>query len=452
MRLRNTLLAIAAAILALNLAGGYVVYSQEAKDSREEEAFQKVAVLMQVLNLIRQDYVDPAKVDYTELLYGAAQGMVATLDPYSEFLPPEGHQGMLEMTEGRFGGIGIEVTVRNGQLTVVAPIEDTPASRAGILAGDQVRKIDGIAIDSLASLREATKRLRGEPGTPVQLTIFRPATGRLFSLRLERAEIKVSPVRDVIVLDGAVGYLKLTEFTDQTAPAMAKALARLEAEKVKALVLDLRNNPGGTLVAAVQVCGMFLPAGKLVVATEGRRPSQKQEFHTGKGRKFPATTPVALLVNGGSASAAEILAGCLQDWGRAVLIGEKSFGKGSVQSLLPLADGSGLRLTTAHYYTPSRRIIHEHGIEPNIEVTLTEDDWLKLRQPDPEHPGRRVRPEVDRQLQRALEVLTTYTTLRQAQAAKFANPAPPPPDPAPADEPTAEPEAAEAEAEAPPEP
>jgi carboxyl-terminal processing protease len=412
-------------LLTLLLAGhlflGFQVCSRAAEADGDEDAFQKVGVLMHVLYLIRQDFVDESKTGYTDLLYSAMQGMVSSLDPFSGFMTPAEHAGMVEMTEGKFGGLGITVTMRRNVLTVVAPIAGSPASRAGVLPGDQIAGIEGASTEGM-SMDEAVSRLKGEPGTAVTLTLFRPATQATLELTLERAVIDIPTVTDARVFDGQIGYLRITEFSEPTAARLHEALRDLQREPLAGLVLDLRNNPGGLLTSAVDVCSHFLPARRQVVSTAGRRASQRQEFLTDSRPKLPAALPLVVLINQGSASAAEIVAGCLQDWGRATLIGETSFGKGSVQSLIELGDGSALRLTTAMYQTPSKRVIHEHGIAPDVEVRISEAELRRLLDREPEESARGPDPALDPQLARALEVLRGYVLFRKAQESRFRQP------------------------------
>ncbi len=400
-------LTILGVVLAVNLAAGFCVYSKETKkQGGGAEALDKVGVMMETLQLIRQDYVDADNVSNGELMDNAIRGMVATLDPFSSYMTPAEFQEMIEMTEGRFGGLGIHIMVRNERLTVIAPMEGSPAAKAGILSGDQIIKIGEEETESLG-MDEAMSRLRGEVGSPVDLTLHRPSTQKTFSLTLTRAEINVPSVTEVQMLDDGTGYLRIREFSDNTAEALQKALKEVAGKKAKTLVIDLRNNPGGVLESSVDACSLFLPPKSLVVYTEGRRPSQREEFLTTRGYKAPRDLRVAILINQGSASAAEIMSACLQDWGRAVLVGERSFGKGSVQNLIPLSDGGALRLTTAHYYTPSRQIIHEHGVDPDVTLALTEKEQAKLLQPD-EATGdlpAKASPATDRQLKAALDLL-----------------------------------------------
>ncbi|OGV74461.1 MAG: hypothetical protein A3K19_05395 [Lentisphaerae bacterium RIFOXYB12_FULL_65_16] len=432
-------LILLAIVLAANLAVGLKVYSVEAEANGEREAFEKTRVMMRVLHLLQKDYVDPSKVDYTDLIYNALRGMVSSLDPFSAFMEPDEYNDMMESTEGQFGGLGIIVTVRDDLLTIVSPIEGTPGSKAGLLAGDQIIKINGTSTRDL-KLSDTVKLLKGEPGTSVTITVHRPGTGETKEMTIERALIPVVNVKDDCILEDGVGYVRIVQFNEPTADRLEESLNALVAKKATSLVLDLRNNPGGLLESAVDVASMFLPTDSLVVSTQGRQPSQAREFKTTRSAKF-LDKPVAILINGGSASAAEIVAGCLQDWGRAVLIGEKSFGKGSVQNIIELPDGSALRLTTAMYYTPSKRVIHEHGIEPDIEVKLTEEELKRFIEaqrgmdlPAPEDlktspdtkegaegtpPHTTKGPLRDQQLQRAIDTLKSYDVYRKAQKKRF---------------------------------
>jgi carboxyl-terminal processing protease len=325
-------------------------------------------------------------------------------------------------TEGTFGGVGIVIGTRDNVLTVIAPMEDTPAFREGILTGDRIIRIEGKSTEKL-TIQDAVKKLRGEPGTDVTITVLRPSTGQARDIKLTRANIKVDTVKDIDghrefpLGDNRIGYLRLTQFGEQTASELEDALRKLEKQNMEALILDLRGNPGGLLEQAVKVCDKFLPKNQLIVSTEGRRSDDRSEyFSTGRGSR--PDLPLAVLVNGGSASASEIVAGCLQDTtakgvARAILIGEQTFGKGSVQKILPLHDGSALRLTTAKYYTPSHKVIHEKGITPDIEVALSpeEHDLLSLsRSPGgfeglDEDRQEKLKNFRDVQLERAVDVL-----------------------------------------------
>jgi carboxyl-terminal processing protease len=378
-------------ILAMNLALGAKVYFASAEAAEKDSPYQNLELFSYVLQKVRKDYVDGTNLTYQDLVYGALKGMVGTLDPHSEFLDPEKYQELRSDTEGQFGGLGIVIQLRDGYVTVVTPIEDTPGFRAGILAGDRLIKIDGESAEKM-SVEDAVKMLRGEPGTEVSLTIERPSTGETKEHHLTRAVIKVDMVKDVNgkkefpLSDNKIGYVRLTQFGDRTSDELDAALKKLKARGMEALILDLRGNPGGLLDQAVEVCEKFLPRGQLVVSTEGRNPGKSTVRNvTGRSGDY-RSLPIAVLVNLGSASASEIVAGCLQDCAalgrcKAIIIGEKTFGKGSVQEIIPLEGGAALRLTTSKYYTPSHKVIHEHGILPDIVVPMTdeEENFARLR-------------------------------------------------------------------------
>lgn len=403
--------------LAVNLAIGYRVYSSDEVREGEDLALQKITVMMRVLHLIRQDYVDPEATGYEALLTDAIHGMVGALDPHSSYLEPSDYSDMMDSTEGEFGGLGILIGVREGYLTVIAPMEDTPGARAGLLPGDRIIMIDGVSTEN-EKLGQSIQRLKGEPGTDVTLTISRRAEPE-FDVVVTRAIIQVPSVKNNELLNGDTGYVRLTQFDEKTAGGLEEALREMKKAGMKSLIVDLRNNPGGLLRSAVEVASFFLPKGRLVVYTEGRRPSQVERFETSGGDKYDKL-PMVVLVNGGSASASEILAGCLQDWERAVIIGETTFGKGSVQSVIQLPDGSALRLTTAKYYTPSRQLIHENGIDPDIEVSLSDEQLRNLIERQRGMEGMKaVDPENDPQLARALETIESYGVL---QGKRKANP------------------------------
>ncbi len=375
-RYRKLSLSVLAVGLVINLLIGYSVYSRETREENDAEALRRLGVMMRVMMLIRQNYVDPEAIDYQTLIYHALRGMVSQLDPHSSFLEPEEYQQMRETTEGRFGGIGIVVTMREQVLTVVSPIEDTPGSRAGLQAGDQIIAINQQSTKDMP-LRDAVALMKGEPGTEVELTINRPDSDEVLEMEIVRDIIEVSSVKDERMLDDSIGYLRITQFDETTSARLGDAIKSLSDQGVQGLIVDLRNNPGGLLTAAVQVSSRFLPAGTTVVHTEGRDPDQQRSYNSRRLRPH-FEKPLVILINQGSASASEIVAGSLQDNQRAVLVGTKTFGKGSVQSLISLPDGSALRLTTANYYTPGRRVIHEQGIEPDYEVELSQEQRQRL--------------------------------------------------------------------------
>jgi carboxyl-terminal processing protease len=328
-----------------------------------EDGYERLKVFTEVLSLIQANYVEETKP--RDLIYGGIKGMLETLDPHSSFLTPDVFKEMQVETQGSFGGLGIEITVKDRQLTVVAPIEGTPADRAGLHAGDRIVKIDGNPTKDM-TLMEAVKKLRGPKGTSVTLTILREESPGPFEMSLVREVIEVKSVRSKDLGDG-IAYIRITSFQERTGKDLLKAIEQLQKNGMSALVLDLRNDPGGLLNQAVQVSDLFLEKGQLIVYTEGRIKNQDLRFSAEHGAQIP-NVPMVVLVNGGSASASEIVAGALQDWKRALVLGTKTFGKGSVQTVIPLSDGSGLRLTTAKYYTPKGRSIHGTGIVPDIIV------------------------------------------------------------------------------------
>lgn len=329
------------------------------------DAYEQLEQFTNVLSIVQKNYVED--VDTKRLVEGAINGMLAALDPHSAYLTPELYRELQVETKGSFGGLGIEITNRNGMLTVVAPIEDTPAYRAGIKAQDVILKIDGEFTKDM-TLVEAVKKMRGPKGTKVKLTIKRGEDSTaLFDVTLVREIIKIQSVKWKALEDG-YGYIRLTQFQERTDEDVTKALRGLEKAPggLRGLVLDLRNNPGGLLTQAVKVTDLFLDAG-LIVYTDGRLENQKQKYFAHKTSTWTGF-PMVVLVNGGSASASEIVAGALQDHKRALVLGTTTFGKGSVQTILPLDDSSALRLTTARYYTPSGRSIQATGIVPDIEM------------------------------------------------------------------------------------
>jgi carboxyl-terminal processing protease len=312
------------------------------------------------------------------------KGMVNELDPHSEFLDPEKYKDLQSDTEGHFGGLGVVIAMKDNFLTVVAPMEDTPGFKAGILSGDRILKIDGKSAENM-TLADAVKLLRGDPDTPVSLSLLRPSSGQIKDYNLTRAIINVDMVKDINgkkefpLGENKIGYVRLVQFGEKTSDDLEVALNKLKEQGMQALIIDLRWNPGGLLDQAVEVCEKFLPRGQLIVSTEGRNPSQDSKHRaSGRGDELHGM-PIVVLVNLGSASASEIVSGCLQDLHRAIILGEKTFGKGSVQSIIPLDDGSALRLTTAKYYTPSHKVIHQVGITPNILVPTTDEEDRDIR-------------------------------------------------------------------------
>ncbi len=341
-------------------------------------AYDAIALFTKVLEEVHRSYVDADDAGYDPLIRHALTGMLQELDPYSQFLDERSFEDMKDDTSGHFGGIGIVISMKSGLLTVVSPMEDTPGFRAGILSGDIIVEVAGEETREM-SLADAVKRMRGEPGTEVVIKTVRPSTHETKEITIVREEINVASVKDAEMLESQIGYVRVTQFNEPTGGKLKAAIQTLVDEGMEALVLDLRNNPGGLLTAAAEVAELFLPKGELIVFTKGREHEKNRHVFRSSGRKHWVDFPIAILVNGGSASASEIVAGALQDHKRAVLVGEKTFGKGSVQSILPLEDGSAIKLTTAKYYTPSERVIHDNGIEPDIVIEMPLEDLYQLR-------------------------------------------------------------------------
>ena len=355
--------------LAAFLAGGAVALAallalQSASAvPKDYSPYRKLNIFARVLTYVENNYVEP--VDGSKLVYGAVKGMMETLDPHSTFLPPDQYRQMKADTQGEFGGLGIEVEVRNGWLTVVSPLEGTPAHRAGLRSGDEIREIDGKSTIGVR-MHEAVQAMRGPRGTRVRLTLRRPGQAKLMRLEIVRDVIKVVSVTSKM-LEPGIGYARLKNFQEGTDRHLQRVVKEmLDKGKLRGLILDLRNNPGGLLDQAVRVADLFIASGMIVRTTgKGGRVMDEERAHS-KGT-FPSF-PMICLINGGSASASEIVAGALQDHRRCVIMGTRSFGKGSVQTIIELNDGSGLKLTVARYFTPSGRSIQEMGIDPDILV------------------------------------------------------------------------------------
>jgi carboxyl-terminal processing protease len=371
-------------VLALNLVLGARIYLSTAQAAEKDSAYPSMELFSYVMERVRKDYVDGQNLTYQDLVYAALKGMLNTLDPHSEFMEPEKYKELQNDTQGAFGGLGVVINMKDNFITVVSPMEDSPGAKAGIMPGDRIVKIEGKSTEKM-SLSDAVKGLRGEAGTDVKLSLFRPSTGQMKDYKLTRAVINVDMVKDINgkkefpLGENKIGYVRLVQFGEKTSADLEAAIQKLKKQGMQALVLDLRWNPGGLLEQAVDVCEKFLPRGVLVVSTEGRNPAQNSSRNAaGRGDELH-DMPMVVLVNLGSASASEIVAGCLQDRKRAIVLGEKTFGKGSVQSILPLTDGSALRLTTAKYYTPSHKVIHEEGITPDIVVPMSDEDERQIQ-------------------------------------------------------------------------
>jgi len=379
---RRLVYGLVIAALLLNLIIGAHIYLSSAHAAEQKDSvYPNLELFADVLEKVRTEYVDGQNLTYHDLVYAALRGMIDSLDPHSEFMDPQEYQDLQSDTEGAFGGLGLVVSIKDNYITVITPMDNSPGFRAGILAGDRIVKINGKSAEKL-SLEEAVDDLRGDPGTQVTVTIQRLSTGIIKDFTLTREVINVEMVKDINgkqefpLGPDKIGYIRITEFGDNTGDELQAALDKLKAQGMKALILDLRWNPGGLLDQAVEVSQKFLPRGQLIVSTEGRDSVEKY-FADGDGDELHGE-PMVVLVNLGTASAAEIVTGCLQDLHRAVILGQKTFGKGVVQSIFPLGDGAALKLTTAKYYTPSRQIIEEHGITPDIYVPISDETEAAL--------------------------------------------------------------------------
>src|SRR6187397_3349823 len=373
-------------LLACVLTGAVSgAFAQEVQPPKTEEdyGYLQIAIFAKALELVRQDYVDENKTSYHDLVTAAMKGMLSSLDPHSQFMDPNDFRDMQDDTRSRFNGLGIEVSMKNGLPTVVTAMEDTPAAKAGILSGDQILRINGMSTERM-DLQDAINVLRGPAGAKLTLTLLRPSTKEIKEYTLQRAEIKIQSVKGARLLDPEltgpykIGYIRLVQFNEPTADELSKALDELQKQGMQALVLDLRNNPGGLLNSAVDVCAQFLPPGTKVVSTQGRVTSQQHDYSTSGAKKERPSFPMVVLINEGSASGAENVAGALKDLQQAVLVGETTFGKGSVQNVMQLPDGSAVRFTTAKYYTPRKQVIQGNGVTPNIRVAMTAEQERSL--------------------------------------------------------------------------
>lgn len=358
--------------------GGWLSGASQAavnKVSLSEDSYTSLRPLIQSMSLIKSGYVDEKMTDTKRLIYGAIKGMVEELDPYSQFMDPQSFKDMRQDTKGAFGGLGIEIAIRNSQLTIVSPIDGTPAYRAGVQPGDEIMKIDGESTENI-NIMDAVHKMRGKKGTKCVITIRRQGLEEWIDIPIIRDIIKIQSVR-YHMLEGQIGYIRLTEFMERTGKDFEKALRELEKDEMKGLILDLRNNPGGLLTMAAEISEYFVPQGKKIVYTKGRRESQDITFFSQKKRAYSGK-PLVVVVNQGSASASEIVAGAIQDWGLGIIVGEKTFGKGSVQTIIPLGDGSALRMTTARYLTPKGQMIHGNGIKPDLTAAQYRPNQLSL--------------------------------------------------------------------------
>jgi carboxyl-terminal processing protease len=375
-------IASAVAIMAfLAVPVGMTAWSQDKADPKaaaggdKSELYQQLNLFGDVLERIRRDYVEP--VDEKTLMENAINGMLAALDPHSSYMNPKVYKDMQVQTRGEFGGLGIEVTMENGVIKVVSPIDDTPASKAGIQSGDLIFALDGEPVQGL-TLQEAVEKMRGKVGTPIKLTLRRNNVKDPIDVTLTRETIKVKAVK--FRLEGDVGYIRVTSFTEQATSGVLDAVEKIKKEagpKLKGYVLDLRNNPGGLLDQAISMVDAFLDKGE-IVSVKARKAEDVQRWNA-KAGDVANGLPIVVLMNGGSASASEIVAGALQDHRRAIILGTRSFGKGSVQTIMQVTGGGAIRLTTALYFTPSGRSIQKEGIKPDIEVEQAKVETIQQR-------------------------------------------------------------------------
>ena len=425
---RPIVILLLAPLFLLGVFSSVCAQEEQPAKNQDDNGYSQISIFAKAIQLIRQDYVDGNKTNYHDLITAALKGMLSSLDPHSQFMDPDDFRDMQEDTRSRFNGLGIEVSMKNGLPTVITAMEDTPAARAGILSGDQILKINGTSTERM-DLQDAINVLRGPAGRKVTLTLLRPSTKEIKDYALERAEIKVQSVKGAKLLDAdlsgpfKIAYIRLVQFNEPTAEELSKALDELQKQGMQALVLDLRNNPGGLLNSAVDVCAQFLPPNTKVVSTQGRVASQQHDYSTSGARKERPPFPMALLINEGSASGAEIVSGALKDLHRAILVGETTFGKGSVQNVMQLPDGSAVRFTTAKYYTPGKQVIQGNGVTPNIRVPMTteqERTLFTLRNAENVKPDeeKNIIKTKDPQMLRAIDALKGVMIYAQQNAPK----------------------------------
>ena len=391
-----------------------------ASQFEKESGYEQIKLFTRVLEIVRQNYADSDKVNYDSLIGDALEGMLAGLDPHSQFMQRPIFEQLKRSTDNTYDGVGITIAIKSDTLAIVAVREDGPAARAGVLPGDQILRIGDIATDKVG-LTEAIFLLKGKPGKALTLTLRRPATKELIEIEMIREVIQRDTVKDAQLLPKSIagrhkiGYIRLLQFSTRTADELGEQLNHLEDQGMEAFVLDMRNNPGGLLNSAIDVCSEFLPPKTLVLTTEGRpEVADVTTFYTDKRSDEVRSYPIAILVNYASASGAEVVAGALQDLNRAIVVGSTTFGKGSVQSVMPVGSGTAIRLTTAKYYTPSKRTIHENGVIPNIVVSLTPSEEKRLMQEWRDHAREDdvagedqndAKPFQDRQLARAVDAI-----------------------------------------------
>jgi carboxyl-terminal processing protease len=413
-RIRIVFFVIAVMLIA-SLTMGASEAPKETKPQSKEDLYNQVELFSDSISVIRSEYVND--VDPKKVIYGALRGMLSSLDDFSQFLDQDEYKELTSEAKGEFGGIGIEIALKDGIITVITPMAGTPAESAGIKPGDKIVRINGNTTKDVR-LNDAVKSMRGEPGTQITLTVWREKEEKVLDITMKRANIKINSIKDAHLIEGKIGYIRLVEFQEKCARELETALKKLEGEGMDSLILDLRNNPGGLLESAIDVSEKFIPKDEIIVSTKSRSPAQNAIYRS-TGILTHPSWPVIVLVNEGSASAAEIVAGAIQDNKRGVIMGAKTFGKASVQTVIPLKDGSALRLTTAYYFTPSGKSISNQGIIPDVAVDLEE---LKSREKSPSDifdnidNGKKAKKEIktskpkdaaarDNQLERAVDLM-----------------------------------------------
>jgi carboxyl-terminal processing protease len=394
------------------------------KGRPRENFYDQVALFADAVNIIRSEYVD--EVDSKRLIYGALKGMLESLDDYSQFMNPDEYNEIRLETKGEFGGVGVEISLKDGILTVITPMIGTPAETAGVRSGDKIVKIDGNITKNI-TLSEAVKRMRGKPGSTVTLTVWREGASNILDIPIKRDIIKIHSIERAEMIADKVGYIKLVEFQQNTARDLDNAAKRLKDQRMDSLILDLRNNPGGLLEGALDVAERFLEKGKTIVSIRARDKKQSITFRS-SGRFADTDFPLIVIVNEGSASASEIVAGAIKDNGRGMIVGVRTYGKGSVQTVIPLRDGSALRFTTAYYLSPSGNLIKDKGIVPDVAVEssiaadkgsskadvfdeiLNGKERPPIKREQKKEAAVKRHPEADNQLDSAIELMRTIKT------------------------------------------
>jgi carboxyl-terminal processing protease len=359
---------VAAIMLMASFSMGGYDAPGDAKVNSKEDLYNQIELFSDAISAIRSEYVDD--VDSKKAMYGALRGMLSSLDDYSQFMDPDEYRELTSEAKGEYGGIGVEITLKDGILTVITPMAGTPAEEAGIRPGDKIVRINGRTTENV-TLNDSVKIMRGEPGTQITLTIWRDKDEKILDISVKRANIKIDSIEDAYLIESKIGYIRLVEFQEHCARDLETALKKLENDGMDSLILDLRNNPGGLLESAVEVSEKFIPMDRIIVSTKSRSPSQNAVYKS-RGILTHREYPLVVLVNEGSASASEIVAAAIQDNKRGVILGAKTFGKGFVQTVIPLKDDSALRLTTAAYLTPGGMSINKEGITPDVIVEQEE--------------------------------------------------------------------------------